>query len=193
MHLTAKKKNEEWQNAIALARQVNDHYSMYEQQQQIIFDHVLTVPKNGVVVELGVAYGKTSVVMAYACRLVGADFHAVDNFSLVGSAGEYRTRLTQMGLSFELHEGKTQEVPWKQKIDLLVIDAGHDEKNVKADCERWLPWVKPGGVVIFHDYEQGIIPREHPHWGVKFYADKHTKGWKELEHWKQLKVKRRPK
>lgn len=38
-------------------------------------------------------------------------------------------------------------------IDVLHIDAGHLYDEVKADFENWSPFVRPGGVVLFHDIE----------------------------------------
>lgn len=177
----------EWQTVLKRARTVSDHYSMWEEQQRIIYDYCLKVTQGGVIVELGVAYGKTSVVMASAALAVGANFYAVDNFSLVGTENEYRERMKQLKLPVTLSVGKTQEVPWQLPIDLILVDAGHDEANIKPDCERWLPFVKHRGIAIFHDYEQGEIDVSHPHWAVKRYVDLNTKGWKELFHYKQLK------
>lgn len=34
----------------------------------------------------------------------------------------------------------------------LFVDAGHEEKDVAADTEHWLPLVAKDGLVIFHDY-----------------------------------------
>ena len=185
-------KQNNWPEVLKLARTVNDHYSMWEEQQAAVFKYCLEVPAGGIIVELGVAYGKTSVVMATAAKRVGAQFFAVDNFGLVGTEAEYRERLKLLQLPVTLLVGRTQEVAWNLPIDLILIDAGHDEANIRPDCERWLPFVKPGGVAIFHDYEQGEITREHPHWAVKFYADKNTLGWADLAHIKQLKIKRKP-
>lgn len=37
-------------------------------------------------------------------------------------------------------------------IDMLLIDGDHHYEVVHADIENWLPRIKKGGVVIFHDY-----------------------------------------
>jgi SAM-dependent methyltransferase len=41
---------------------------------------------------------------------------------------------------------------YQGEIGLLHIDGNHEYEHVRADCERWTPWVKPGGWIIFDDY-----------------------------------------
>ncbi|MGH9689297.1 MAG: class I SAM-dependent methyltransferase, partial [Candidatus Acidiferrales bacterium] len=40
---------------------------------------------------------------------------------------------------------------WRIPIDFLLIDGDHSEKGVRSDWEDWSRFVKPGGVVLFHD------------------------------------------
>jgi predicted O-methyltransferase YrrM len=39
----------------------------------------------------------------------------------------------------------------RKKIDLLFIDGDHTYEGVKADFEKYLPLVKKGGLIAFHD------------------------------------------
>ena len=50
-------------------------------------------------------------------------------------------------------KGKSAEVAKKftEPIDLIFIDGDHSYEGVKADVESWLPKVKDGGIVVFHD------------------------------------------
>ncbi|HXA13920.1 MAG TPA: class I SAM-dependent methyltransferase [Opitutaceae bacterium] len=41
-----------------------------------------------------------------------------------------------------------------EKVDLLFIDGDHSYEGVKADFQLYCPWVRPGGLVVFHD----IVP-----------------------------------
>lgn len=43
---------------------------------------------------------------------------------------------------------------WEGGIDLLYVDGWHSYDAVKEDGERWLPFLKPDGVVVFDDYEK---------------------------------------
>ena len=40
---------------------------------------------------------------------------------------------------------------WSAPIDLIVIDGDHSDAGVERDWNDWSRFVKPGGVVIFHD------------------------------------------
>ncbi|MBK9120921.1 MAG: class I SAM-dependent methyltransferase [Phycisphaerales bacterium] len=40
-------------------------------------------------------------------------------------------------------------------LDLAYIDGGHSYDQVRADTERILPLVRPGGAVFWHDYRPG--------------------------------------
>jgi len=44
---------------------------------------------------------------------------------------------------------------WKEgSIDLVFVDADHSYAGCKADIEAWLPHIKPGGLLIVHDYKK---------------------------------------
>ena len=47
---------------------------------------------------------------------------------------------------------------WPFQCDFLYIDGDHREPQVRKDIETWLPTVKEGGLIGFHDY----IPKPGP-------------------------------
>jgi predicted O-methyltransferase YrrM len=51
-----------------------------------------------------------------------------------------------------------------RQIDLLFIDGDHVYEAVRADFEAWRSLVRPGGLILFHDYDAG-----HP--GVRRLVD----------------------
>ena len=165
-----------WNQCLKLARTIDDHYSMVEAQQKTLYELSLTLEKRSVIMELGTCHGKTSAVLAYVAKHQDLDFHGIDDFSLEGNEAEVRASLDAIKVPYTLHVGKTHMVPWDKDLDLLIIDAGHDEVNVRADCKRWLSFVKPGGYAAFHDYHEPFN-RKSPHWAVRYYADLYTPGW----------------
>lgn len=42
--------------------------------------------------------------------------------------------------------------------DLIFVDGEHSYEGCKGDIEAWLPHVKPGGLLVVHDYRKANIP-----------------------------------
>ena len=45
-------------------------------------------------------------------------------------------------------------------LDFIFIDGDHSYEGVKADLENWVPKIKPGGVLIGHDwtrFDKGVV------------------------------------
>lgn len=59
---------------------------------------------------------------------------------LAGRSKQIKGDSAQVGRSWQLGA-----------IDLLFIDGDHSYEGVSRDIAAWLPYVKPGGVAIFHD------------------------------------------
>jgi LmbE family N-acetylglucosaminyl deacetylase len=52
--------------------------------------------------------------------------------------------------------GTSAEIPEQcqdRQIDFLLIDSVHTEEHTRAEAEAWLPLVRPGGIVWFHDWK----------------------------------------
>lgn len=175
----------DWKEVWNKAYTINGHYSMRGIQQHQIF----TVLQESsfdkpVIVELGICHGRTFYILCRIAEDSGGEAHGVDDFSLEGDEEEVRRMLDGFGVQYTLHACKTEDVQWDRGIDVLVVDAGHDEKNVKADCGKWIKFVKPGGVVIFHDwFTDTDMPEDHAHWAVAYYGRQYTldKGWIDLQ------------
>jgi hypothetical protein len=54
---------------------------------------------------------------------------------------------------------------WNSPIDLLYIDGDHQEGAVTRDWENWSRFVKPDGVVVFHDARVFSGGWTTPDWG----------------------------
>ena len=50
---------------------------------------------------------------------------------------------------------------WKDPIDFLYVDGDHEYDGVVADIRAFVPFVRVGGIVAFHDYKPGKpgVPR----------------------------------
>ena len=38
------------------------------------------------------------------------------------------------------------------EVDIVFVDGNHTPEFVEADIDAWLPHVRPGGLMVFHDY-----------------------------------------
>lgn len=132
------------------------------------------VPQDGVIVELGSCRGRSACYLAAGLKEVGhrGTVYCVDLWELGTDTPErhhhpdayrqFESNVRYCGLWDYIHPIKSDTVAasldWKKPIDLLFIDAGHQYEEVLADYQAWSPFVKPGGVIAFHDY----TPEEHP-------------------------------
>jgi predicted O-methyltransferase YrrM len=180
-----------WANALKLASTITDHYSMRRNEQSLILQYALLLGPGATLVELGVTHGRTAAILCYAAKLNEFYYVGVDNFSVEGSAKETLKNLSNLGLPNKILVGDTLTVPWDSPIDFLIIDAGHDVVNVTQDSERWLPFVRPGGLVVFHDYNRNIDQND-PHWGIKNAVERFCANWETINQIEWLIIKRKP-
>jgi hypothetical protein len=63
------------------------------------------------------------------------------------------TPLTQLNpLGYSLLLGDSKKVrPVYTNYDLLIIDGGHEYEDARADFENFYDYVRPGGLIAFHD------------------------------------------
>lgn len=73
-----------------------------------------------------------------------------------------------------------------RKADVLFIDGDHSAAGVRADAEDYVPLVRPGGLVVFHD----VGPREWIPVDAKPIIDAIYPVWRALDerHRRSLKV-----
>jgi len=109
-----------------------------------------------VYLEIGVAYGRSlSIVAKYAFT---KEVYGVD----ILNWKEREDNLKKLKVKANFIEGNSQALAltWKKPIDLLFIDGDHTYEGVVKDIDSWLPKVKDGGMVMFHDYcerEPGVM------------------------------------
>lgn len=116
-------------------------------------------PEGAVAVEIGSWQGKSSVMLGGG--LVGkrsARLHCVDPFeyTVERQRENFERNIRECGLTALVVPiaAYSQDAvrAWKLPIDLLFIDADHEYDGVRQDFLQWSPFVKPGGVIAFHDF-----------------------------------------
>jgi predicted O-methyltransferase YrrM len=152
-------------------------------EQAFLYRLALAAPEQATVIEIGSWIGLGTCILGIGLRGKRAKLYAVDCFDMkngpVNNDTVYQPILKKISphLSqremFDLnlrHFGLEDTVeavvsdsesaigllPLKnESVDLLFIDGGHDLATVRRDIELYVPLVKPGGVVAFHDFHSG--------------------------------------
>lgn len=119
-----------------------------------------TLPSDGLAVEIGSFKGKSSVFLAAGlpktARLACVDTWYNDAMPYDASADvlpEFLLNTHQFSDRLQPYRGRSAEVAavWAQPIDLLFIDGDHSYEGCSGDLRAWLPFVRTGGWVAFHD------------------------------------------
>jgi predicted O-methyltransferase YrrM len=129
------------------------------------------------VLEIGTYDGNSSLVLAANVDVDGSvitvdlppDFTMEDRSSLVHAVGELNlTPRDQLARQHKIHElgarvrqvyGDSAKLDWATlggPFDLIFIDGSHEEKYVRSDSENALKHLRPGGIILWHDY--GLFP-----------------------------------
>jgi predicted O-methyltransferase YrrM len=108
------------------------------------------------IVEIGRFKGGSTFLLAAAMHPEGR-LYSYDPHVKIGHAGAdepLRHALERYGLldrvTLVVADSKTAEPP-PQPLDLVFVDGDHTYEGVKADHERWLPLVRTGGHLLYHD------------------------------------------
>lgn len=136
-------------------------------QEKALYALASSLSEGATIVEIGCFKGKSTACLAFGCPK-NAHIFAIDTFEgnkedfLKGvqfSGGNFFNQfvrnIKKLRLSSKITplRGFSEDIgkEWKRSIDLLFIDGSHVYEDVKKDFELFFPWVKPGGVVAFHD------------------------------------------
>lgn len=115
------------------------------------------IKKNGYqrIAEIGVCKGATALPILKECDLIRyyAIDPAFDKVFLKAIEGEPYPALRVYHNTSEEAAELIDDV-----LDLVFIDAIHDEAHVDQDIHLWTPKVRPGGTLCGHDYENKRFP-----------------------------------
>ena len=144
-----------------------------EAEESLLIELATRVPDSGRIVEVGGEYGRSACEFAFATRGTEIEIFTIDlfptNHPKVGDLLKtYNYHLNACGLAQRVNPIRggshdpsiASELGRDGGIDLLFIDANHTYNFVKGDIENWLPHVKEGGIIIFHDYAKD----DNAHW-----------------------------
>jgi predicted O-methyltransferase YrrM len=124
----------------------------------------------GVIVEVGCWLGRSTSYVAGLCRTRDLTLVCVDSWA--GSSdrfdAQYRELLARRDIEAEFRQHldaltlaadirRTTSLAAAStflpgSVDLVFLDASHDEPAITADIAAWWPSLRPGGVLAGHDY-----------------------------------------
>lgn len=137
----------------------------------LIREVVSKLPAGAMVVDVGAGSGTTALAVFAAGRL---------DVKLVSIEVDFDT-MNWCRLAVE-NIGRTKG--WDDRVEdaieaaanfpdghanFIILDAAHEEKDVRAELEAWLPKLAPGGYLLVHDYDAEDAPNFYP--GVKAAVD----------------------
>jgi predicted O-methyltransferase YrrM len=115
---------------------------------------------SGLIVEIGSYMGRSTKLLALASpesNIVAIDSYKETVFSSVDPV-EVKRRFFESVAELRvtlIHEDSHKVgKKWKQAIDFLVVDGDHLYEAVKKDILNFVPHVKQGCFVLFHDYNE---------------------------------------
>lgn len=127
------------------------------------------LPRGSTIVEIGSYLGASTCYLASGARLRDGKVYAVDTWTNLamseGTRDSYADFIQNTALFKNwivplrgLSSAIAQEL--QVEIDLLFVDGDHSYEAVCADLEAWIPKVKEGGIVVFHDYDWAVGVRQ---------------------------------
>jgi MMP 1-O-methyltransferase len=167
---------------------------MTVRELQLIARVAAGVLKDGVIIEIGSFAGRSSVHWAAnsdpSVKIFCIDpFDAiVDDYSLEHIQGPARDVAgCPSGELFLRHTAAWTErltpiavasppSTWDRPADVIFVDGDHSHEGVTRDLEFWIDWLKPGGALLGHDWDdlrvreavasfasqRALVPRPHP-------------------------------
>lgn len=116
--------------------------------------------RKGQIVEIGCLFGRSTSALAQAATAFGAEVISIDPFIPTANTNQHsspevwKKNLERLGLQPPRLLAMTSHDAVElvdDEIAFLFIDGGHSYETVQQDIEDWVPKVKMGGVVAFHD------------------------------------------
>lgn len=155
-----------FETVMATTETISNHHMLCDTDCKAMYECCLEVPEGGVVVEVGCAEGRSSSLirqMAVEKNFLTIHIdpytdhphHAKVWMENMVERIPYDPFILLRMTTWEAQDFIKQLTPGG--IDLAYIDGCHDEMIVKADMEIVATRVKPGGLLMAHDYPSGGV------------------------------------
>ena len=130
-------------------------------EKELLYRLSAMIPGRPSVVEIGSYLGASTCFLAAGVSSRQGKVYAVDTWTNIAMTegprdtfADFLRHTKSFEESIVVMRGMSEEVGkgFPRCIDLLFIDGDHSYEGVCSDIRTWLPKVKNGGVLMFHDY-----------------------------------------
>ena len=130
-------------------------------ERLLLYRLALQQPLNARILEVGSYLGASACFLAAAARERAGKVHCVDTWQNEGMTEglrdtwtHFQDNLAPYASIIIAHRGRSVDVAhnFKEPLDLLFLDGDHSYEGCRADVLAWLPHLKPGGLIVLHDY-----------------------------------------
>lgn len=129
---------------------------MSQSEIEYLQDCVKNLADNSVIVEVGTLFGGSAAIICKARKEKKSRIFTIDSYEIPAvNLENTKLNLKNEGCEeVEVIKGFSVEMAknWNIPIDCLFLDGDHSYESVKSDIDSWIPKVKIGGLVLFHDY-----------------------------------------
>jgi predicted O-methyltransferase YrrM len=158
-------------------------------QAEFAYDKVMEMPEEGRLIDVGTGQGHSA--MLFGLAKPKWTIYTIDGYGLYGTIQnvwnlEGKNAFSPKGIptvrSYWKNHGvenivqivaNSWDMAWELMADVVYIDADHSYKAVEKDVKQFEPFVKEGGLFMFHDYNDT--------YQVKDYVDENLTGRWNLE------------
>ncbi len=135
-----------------------------DEEGEALYELAQECTGKGVIVEIGSWKGKSTICLGLGSRAGnGIRIFAVDPHADYRH-GEFKDNIERAGIADLVTpvQGLSQQVAddFDEPIELLFVDGSHEEDDVRADFDKWVPKVVDRGIVAFHDTTWHDGPRK---------------------------------
>ena len=168
--------------------------TIFREEGEQLYNEVMKLPEGSLIVEIGAYVGRSTHVLCTTAKLRNCQVISIDPFLPAFDGWHHsdpKTAFTENVLTkfdnLTFVEGFSKEVADQiPNCDFMFIDGDHSYEGVKDDCEFYLPKLKAGATVAFHDYVGSSF------YGLRKAVDEYCSNWDTVSTAYSLLVKQKP-
>lgn len=140
---------------------ISGNAALEDPEAQALYNACLTVPPDGILVEIGCQLGRSSSLIAQVGRAIGFHSIHIDPYTeqpdyLKGWTETMYRVGGEWDHEFTLCCMRTEQAAWLLskigQIDLAFVDGDHEAPSVRIDLQLVANRIKQGGLLTAHDY-----------------------------------------